>query len=323
MRRKSALLSILTLLFLSGSTPVFIFPVPDQWVTISATPIDLDESHPAKRRLGELIFKGGWRLSSPSSLFGGLSGLVVANGEMMIVSDAGTLFRLGQMPVKPHVKALVTELPMGCGRRDSKPDRDSESLAHDPVGGGFWIGLESRNAICRMDHRGARMAVEASPAQMKGWPKTGGPETLTRLNDGRFLVISEQGRGLEATSPLLLFDGDPVVDGAIGMQLRYQPPRGFLAVDAAQLPDGRILVLNRRFSAPFSFTARVTAIDPVDFKPHATIAGRLVARFESPVVHDNFEALAVENTPDGPIIWILSDDNFLFLQQTLLLKFTL
>ena len=51
------------------------------------------------------------------------------------------------------------------------------------------------------------------------------------------------------------------------------------------------------------------------------LRGREIARFVPPVLSDNFEGLATRKTPEGTEIWILSDDNFFPLQQTLLLKF--
>jgi len=41
------------------------------------------------------------------------------------------------------------------------------------------------------------------------------------------------------------------------------------------------------------------------------------------VVHDNFEAIAAVREGDSTILWIASDDNQLFLQRSLLLKFRL
>lgn len=53
----------------------------------------------------------------------------------------------------------------------------------------------------------------------------------------------------------------------------------------------------------------------------------MVARLAAPVQHDNFEALAMSwekrRGKQIPVLWIASDDNGLFFQRTLLLKFAM
>ena len=54
------------------------------------------------------------------------------------------------------------------------------------------------------------------------------------------------------------------------------------------------------------------------------LKGELLARFAPPLTVDNFEGLAVARDADGAtLVYILSDDNFHFLQRTLLLLFRL
>ena len=56
-------------------------------------PVPLDAGDPRRRRLGALLYLGGWELSSDSPRFGGISALHVEGGEAIALSDAGTLFR--------------------------------------------------------------------------------------------------------------------------------------------------------------------------------------------------------------------------------------
>ncbi len=52
------------------------------------------------------------------------------------------------------------------------------------------------------------------------------------------------------------------------------------------------------------------------------ISGPIVARISGSVISDNFEGLAISESATGqPIVWLVSDDNFSFFQQTLLLAF--
>jgi hypothetical protein len=48
-----------------------------------------------------------------------------------------------------------------------------------------------------------------------------------------------------------------------------------------------------------------------------------IASFARPLLHDNFEALAITQEGADTIVWIASDDNGQFWEQSLLLKFRL
>jgi len=89
------------------------------------------------------------------------------------------------------------------------------------------------------------------------------------------------------------------------------------------MPDGRVLILNRKLALPFSWSAVLTLIDPRDIRPGVTIRGREIARLAPPLTVDNFEGLAITREHGATMLWMVSDDNLLILQQTLLMKFRL
>nr|WP_295669950.1 esterase-like activity of phytase family protein [Sphingomonas sp.] len=107
------------------------------------------------------------------------------------------------------------------------------------------------------------------------------------------------------------------------LRLRLSAAQNYDPSDATLLPDGRILVLNRRFALPFNFTAKLTIIDPKAIRPGARVNGEEIAPLNAPLLHDNFEGLAVRQEGPDTVIWIVSDDNQLFLRRSLLLKFRL
>ncbi|GAA3260107.1 hypothetical protein GCM10020258_22400 [Sphingomonas yabuuchiae] len=49
----------------------------------------------------------------------------------------------------------------------------------------------------------------------------------------------------------------------------------------------------------------------------------MLAELDSPLIHDNFEGVAVTQEAGATILWLVSDDNQLFLQRNYLLKFRL
>lgn len=272
----------------------------------------------------ELALRGGWVLVSKDPGFGGLSALLTDGHEFTALSDSGLLVHFG-MDDAGHVSGTrIDPLPRGCAADAFKADRDSESMTRDPATGALWIGFEWRNAICRADASLKRADGLALPAQMRGWERTTGPEAMVRLSDGRFLVIEERPTDGRFVGPALLFPSDPVAPGARARQLAYQDPLPyFRPTDAAQLPDGRLLVLHRNFKPPFRFRAKLAILEAIPRDPQQLLQGRIIASLDEKGLTDNFEGVAVSQEAGHTFVWLVSDDNYLWLQRTYLLKFEL
>ena len=104
----------------------------------------------------------------------------------------------------------------------------------------------------------------------------------------------------------------------------YRTAPKFLPTDAAALPNGDVLVLSRHFSVLGGARVRLERVPAGAIGAGAVLQGALVARFERPLTVDNFEGVAAVQGEDGEtLVYILSDDNFNFLQRTLLLLFRL
>ena len=114
------------------------------------------------------------------------------------------------------------------------------------------------------------------------------------------------------------------VDGA-PQQFQIANVDDFDITDAAPLPDGGLLVLERWFRVDTGPKVRLLLIRRHQLQPGATIEGEILASADSSREIDNMEALAVHTGPAGEIIvTMLSDDNFnKRMQRTLLLQFTL
>jgi hypothetical protein len=104
--------------------------------------------------------------------------------------------------------------------------------------------------------------------------------------------------------------------------MRYLPPDGYRATDAALLPDGRILVLNRRWRLLEGLSAKLMLLRG-RLAPGALLRGLEIADFHRPVTLDNMEGLSVTEEGGRIIVWLTSDDNYSPLQRTLLMKFAL
>lgn len=297
---------------------------------MEARPVALYPGEPGRKRLGGLVFERGYRLMSRDRAFGSFSALAVDGDRFTLLSDGGNIvrFNLDDQGRLHHI--AFAELPDGPGTGWQKLDRDSESMTRDPATGQIWVGFERANAIWRFTPDLAAAKGHAEPAAMADWAVNGGPEALLRLDDGRFIALSEEvpesrkhrsrGRGIRDG---LLFAGDPVVAPGRGFRFGYRPPPGFSPTDLAELPGGRLLILNRRFNPLQGFAMAVTLIELGAIKPGRTVIGRAFAYFRAPALHDNFEGAAIVRDSGGLALWIVSDDNQSVFQQTLLLKFRL
>ena len=149
----------------------------------------------------------------------------------------------------------------------------------------------------------------------------GGPEAMVRLPDGRFLVFSEGRDNGAPSARSLLFTGDPAEPGTRAAELRYRRP-GRLSRHRRGVASGRpaadpqpALFLAVGISAKL-VVAEVAGCDP-GRRSNGARSPSCAAR--STV--DNMEALSVARESGRTIVRIASDDNFMRVQQTLLLEF--
>jgi len=315
------LLAIVCALLTTASAPPP--PAMDGPITIVATALSLDSEDLARRRVGALRFLNVWKLTSDHPRFGGISAMAIDAGRVTALSDAGNLIRFS-LPRRGRIAgATIHALPDGPGDGSRKQDRDTESLMMDRATGRFWVGFEHHNMIWRYAPGATRAEAKAAPKVMADWPKNGGPEAMLRLFDGRVLVFGEEAEEPDGTTAGLIFTGDPADPAARPRSFGYRAPAGYRVTDGAQLPDGRVILLNRHFALIDGISAAVTLIDPATIRPDSVVEGIEIARLAPPLTVDNMEALAVTRERGQTILWMMSDDNFNAVQRTLLLKFRL
>jgi hypothetical protein len=322
-RISALLLCVLIVCILPSSGEKGLEPLRDHAIDVDARPVFLNESDPAINKLGSLYFLGGWSLTSSDPAFGGLSALLASHGQFQAIGDTGTRlsFRFDERKIS---SARIKPLPVGCGKRWLKRNQDSESIAINQFTGITVLGLEMRQSLCIFASKSQDRALEVAPPQMKAWPRTGGAESVTFLRDGRMLVLAERDDDANnAVTPVLLFPAATRAGVGQALAMGYRAPRGFRPADAVVLRDGGLLILNRRFEFPFRFEASLILIEKPVLAQGSILSGVEIARFQPPFVTDNLEGLAVEEKSEGTIIWLTSDNNFMPIQRTLLLKFQL
>lgn len=290
---------------------------------IAMQPLPLDAADPARDRVGALRFLGAWQLRSDNSDFGGLSALVaLRDGRFLGVSDAGALVGFGLTGDAKIDRPFIAALPGAFGPKITFKDRDSEGIAYDPVSGRVWVSYEHAHAIRRFPPSLARVDGLVRPQAMRDWPSNKGVEALIRLPDGGFLAFAEGGPD-DGIYPAIAYSGDPVERGTRSFGFRYEPAEGYRITDGTVLPDGQLLLLERRIGLPEGFTAKLLLLDPTTIREGAIVSGKVIATLAPPLLVDNMEGITVTREGEQTIVWLVSDNNFNAIQRTLLMKFAL
>lgn len=295
------------------------------WHRSPPTPIDLGlavraapVAYPRGGRMGPFAITGAWRLTSPRPGFDSISAIgIAADGRFLAISDRGREYRFPQ----PGRAGASTTRPIDISFPTGPANiGDAESLVLDPSRGRHWISLENFRGIVRFDAGGQNRFVH--PAPMRHWPRNEGAEAMVRLPDGRFVVLAEGiSRGRDRTHVALLFAGDPI-DAGDPLPFHLAMAGGMKPVEAGLLPDGRVLILGRDLRLPFRFVTTLSIADPAEIRIGGVWQTHEIARLRDYRLSENYEAMAIEDRPDGRIVvWLASDNNeSLLIQKTLLLR---
>lgn len=291
---------------------------------VQATPMRLAE--PRFHHVGELQIEEILILSGRG--FGGLSGLSVApKGDSFVaVSDIGFIVRgqllrdsnggmLGVANVKKQ-NLWPTDKPLV-----GKTENDAEELTPAP-GGGWLVSFERHHRILRFGPNfgeDGAAAMVAEPPGLRDAPENGGVEALTMWPDGAVLALREAADA-DGTVPAWFALSLPE-KSADWRSFRYRPENAFSPSGAAALPNGDVLILERRVTLLSGFSVRLVLLRRADILKGGVTTGRELGRLEPPWPSDNFEgASVVPRSEGGYDVYLISDDNFNPLQSTLLIR---
>jgi len=305
---------------------------------VDVAPVPLDPALPSRSELGPLRYLGGLWLRSDDPRFGGLSDLrVSADGERLVaVSDcgAGLSARL-RYDAEGRLAGLdeprLTVLTDAVGKPLAPDEIDAESLVVTPAGE-LEVGFEGRGRVAAYGpaFEGPARPVE-TPADIARCGKNGGIELMADAGSGKRLLVCETRKSASSNVPAWIGD-------ASAWQERSYPlafdggwaGEPFRPTAAARLPDGNMLVLERRFP-PLS--VRLARLDRATLDGPGELERRELARLEPPLTVDNFEGVEVRRDEQGrTLVYLLSDDNDCAktagaarkgVQRTLLLMFEL
>ncbi len=274
---------------------------------------------------GPLRSLGALDIDNASLGAGGLSGLHLDDNLVATVIDDRTRWAQAELVLRNGLAAGLVPIATGAlhdGTGAPLPvgfAGDAEALARLPDG--TWlIGFERWHRIRAYPHLDGAGGYFEAPPGLDAAPRNGGLESLGLLADGRLLAITEE----------LAPPGERALRrGWIGgpgrwAPLAYRPTPGFDPVDAAGLPDGGALVLERRFRPWEGFSGRLKRVPPAALVPGAVLEGQEILRIDGdPIPAENFEGITALRHDGRTLVAIVADDNHMPNQRSLLLLFEL
>jgi hypothetical protein len=297
-------------------------------LVVTAEPTTLAPRTPERTRVGLLTFLSGFVLRADDPRFGGLSGLALTEDGTVLyaVSDHGYGFAvpLQQAPdgrLTGFGTWTVSRLRDPQGKPIRYAMRDAEAVVREP-GGALVVAFEGRPRLWRYPLATlpftALPQIWPLPAELVRAPRNGGMEAVTRLSDGRWLLLTEAFANADGSLKGWVQHGNTF------LPLAYQPFAGFRPTDVAALASGDVVVLERHYGLLSGLSARLLRLSSEDIHPGARLQGQEIARLESPLTVDNFEGLAAHEAPQqGTLLYLVTDDNYRTVQRTLLLQFRL
>ncbi|ULJ71820.1 esterase-like activity of phytase family protein [Rhizobium gallicum] len=322
--------SALLVLCLAGDASI---AVARESVDISSRVISTFKIGSSETRFGPLEFLGGLEMVSGNRLFGSWSAIrfVPDRRHFVGVLDTGhwltgSIERDQQGRLSGLSGVEITPMKNGSGATfEGKGRMDAEGLALK--GDQVLVSFEQ-------DHR-----VEAYPDP--------GFETSSSVGSIPILVpirSLRSGRGFETLAvapPESALKGAAVIiseesrdqKGNIYGAILSGPLKGRFAVtrngdfdptDGAFLPDGDLLLLERRFNIANGIAMRIRRIAAAEIRPDAVADGDILLTADFGYQIDNMEGLDSFQAPDGSThVIIVSDDNHSILERNLMLEFRL
>ena len=304
--------------------------------TVTAIPIDFDRDNPSRKEFGKLIFRAGLNLFAKSIYFGGYSAMAIdpSGHSLLAISDAGSWMRATLNYDGRKLKGLsdVSLGPLlGTDGKPLRDDvlRDSEGMTlvdGDTTQGTAYVSFERKHRIARYPFTAAKFGPPTGtiplPPTSKGMTANSGLEAITMIRTGALkgtLVIFAEHLTDKNGNLRGWLIGGPAPGEIVLKRLA-----GFDITDAAALPDGGIVVLERKFNYSEGIQMRIRRIAASELKRGAPIMGEVLLEANDSLNIDNMEAIAATRAPSGEtVLTLMSDDNFSVIQRTLIMQFAL
>jgi hypothetical protein len=287
---------------------------------------------PERRQFGALTWRSGLELRSTDREFGGFSGLWRApnGGNLVAITDAGAWLTAklvtGTNGRLAGLDAAEMAPILNAAGKPVRKTRSYDTEALSIVDGIAHIGIERTHEIMRFDW--GRSGVRASgqpvavPSAIRRLPSNRGLEALGIAPQGlpiagAIVAISE--RAGAADSPTAGW----IIGGALPGHFQVLRRDGYDITDLVFLPGGDMLLLERWYAPWRGVGMRIRRIRGLSIRPDALLDGDILIEADLGYDIDNMEGLAVHQERGQTILTVISDDNFSFIQRTVLHEFAL
>ncbi len=284
-------------------------------------------------RFGALEFLGGLELSSDNALLGAVSAIRFRPDHRNFISVldtghwlTGAVERDENGRLKGVSDARIMPMIDRYGGTDpGKGGMDAEGLALR--GNHVLVSYEQHHRVDAYPDPG----FEISPPD--GTLPLPIPRRQLRANRSlEALMIAPQSSPLAGGAVIVAEDSlddegnmlAAILDGPLQGRFTVRHYGGYDVSDGVFLPDGDLLLLERRFGLIHGLGVRIRRIAGADIKPGAVAGGKVIFEASSREQIDNMEGMDVFQAADGSLHLILvSDDNHSILQRSLMLEFKL
>lgn len=282
-------------------------------------------------RFGDLEFAGGLEINASSRHFGALSGFRFIEGQGRFTGITDTGFWVDGTLTRDASgnPSGVDDLAMtAINGRDGAPitgkwQADAEGIAVN--GTEVWVSFEREHRIARYRADGGERLWQAAaqpPVPMHELRRNRGFEGIAIGREesalaGARIGVSEN--SLDAAGNIMAF-----VRPATGEPYEFSVAKrdDFYVTDVDFLPDGDLVLLERRFNVRDGVAMRLRRIDDAEIGARTTVDGEILLEADMRFQIDNMEGLAITEDDDGvPRLTIVSDDNHSILQRNLLIEF--
>jgi hypothetical protein len=302
-------------------------------VELQFSPIDKFRVAGAEGDYGRLTFIGGFSMTGDRREFGQLSGFrfLTPGGDFLGVADhgywfSGAVLRDGEgVPVGLDDFSMQQMIDAAGTPIDDKEQIDAEGISiHDGVA---TVSFERRARVSEyaIDRDGMSAPTRDLDFLI--------PRNELRYNAGLEAVARSGADGPLQGARIVIAEKSIDRQGNIFAAILEGPRKGVFKVrrtdefdvtDGVFLPDGDLLLLERRFSYARGVAMRLRRVAVDDIRADALVDGNIL--LDANMVHhvDNMEALDVFRRNDGTlVIALMSDDNQSWIQRNLYLEFEL
>ncbi|XKK59179.1 esterase-like activity of phytase family protein [Streptomyces sp. ARC32] len=305
----------------------------------AAGPAAAQGRHPAANACSPSVSLTGFsdaldKTTYDGTYVGNLSALAPGRrGSVVALSDRSSLFRLDARTLEPRGVIPLAD--------ENGAALDAEGLVADG-GGTHLVSSETEPSVRRYSRTGELLGRLPVPDDLRTAPDgrarvNGSFEGLTLLPGGRTLLASMEYPLAGDPADLVRFQTWQRTrhgDFRLGARYTYRTDPGLGVSEVTATPDGRLLVLERGFTAGVGNTVRLHLADRPGGSGGEALRKRLLADLadcpslgataEQPQPNpllDNFEGMAVTGRSGGRLeVLIVSDDNQNDVQTTRFLR---